>query len=319
MTSEGIVVAQGIRKVYMGGFPRREHKTALDDVTFSIPRGTIFALLGPNGAGKSTTIHLLLGFFAPTSGTIRVCGHEPVSPLSRSSLGFLAEVFAFDRFSTGRRLLEQFDALTNDDRGSRKMRVDDALELVDLTADADRKVGTYSKGMTQRIGLAQALLGDPDLLILDEPMSGMDPASRRAVKDILVSRRTRGRTTLLSSHILADIEELADQVLILDQGRVVINASIHELRSRSASVRIAFQISSEDRTEGIPAELLVRARAGADGGSFTLDCLDNELTATLAKLTDARARILAVNPTRGDLESVFLAVTDAKSSHRKMS
>jgi len=311
MTSEGIVIADGIQKTYVGGFPRRARKTALDDVTFSVRGGTIFALLGPNGAGKSTTIHLLLGFLNPTAGTMRVCGHDPRSPRARSSLGFLPEVFAFDRFLTGRRLLEWFDALAEQDPRTRRQRVDEVLGLVELVSDADRKVGTYSKGMTQRIGLAQALLGDPELLILDEPMSGMDPASRRAVKDILVSRRTRGRTTLLSSHILADIEELADDVMILDHGCVVAKSSLETLRRRTSVVRIVFEADPNTLESRVLGDRFVSARPSVDGGTFTLDCDENEVNAALAALAAAQVRILAVSPLQRDLESLFLELTDA--------
>ncbi len=311
MTSNGIVVVDEVRKDYVGGFPRKVVNAALRGVTFSIREGAIVALLGPNGAGKSTTIHLLLGFLNPTAGAIRVCGHDPRSPLARKSLGFLPEVFAFDRFVTGRKLLERFDALAQADPQTRRQRVDDILGLVDLTAESERTVGTYSKGMTQRIGLAQALLGDPEMLILDEPMSGMDPASRRAVKDILLSRRVRGRTTLLSSHILADIEELADDVVILNRGRVVARSALDDLRRRTSLVRIVFQASVETDAHGISNELLVRAVPSGDNGSFTLDCEDGEVTPMLAALAAGKVRILAVNPAQRDLESLFLELTDS--------
>jgi len=316
MMSEGIVIADGIQKTYVGGFRRKARTTALNDVTFSVRGGTIFALLGPNGAGKSTTIHLLLGFLNPTAGMMRVCGHDPRSPRARSSLGFLPEVFAFDRFLTGRRLLEWFDALAEQDPRTRRQRVDEVLSLVDLVSDADRKIGTYSKGMTQRIGLAQALLGDPELLILDEPMSGMDPASRRAVKDILLSRRTRGRTTMLSSHILADIEELADDVLILDHGRVVAKSSLEKLRRRSSVVRIVFEAVPKTLNAAELGELFVGALPSGDGGSFTLDCEEHDVNAALAALATAQVRILAVSPLQRDLESLFLELTEADRAPR---
>ena len=318
MSTEEVAVVRGLCKDYPHGFLQRSRKTALCDVSFTIRGGSIFALLGPNGAGKSTTIHLMTGFLIPTAGSIRIRDQAPSSHLSRRSLGFLPEVFAFDRFATGRQLLERFDALSGHEASTRSARVDEVLQLVDLGDDARRKVGTYSKGMTQRIGLAQALLGDPELLILDEPMSGMDPANRRAVKDLLGARRSRGRATILSSHVLADIEELADEVLILNRGRVVANAPLSELRRPSTAKRIVFEAPADVAVDGELQSILSRARRESDGQAWSVEVEDDpSLNATLAILTGAGARIASVNPCTTDLEELFLQLTDG--SHPRIS
>lgn len=309
MSKDSVVLVERLEKIYREGFPRRIETAALCDVSFSIPAGSIFALLGPNGAGKSTTIHLMLGFIAPTSGSIRLFGHPPTSSLSRRSLGFLPEIFAFDRFATGRGLLERFDALNGNDPVSRRGRVDEALALAGLSDAAHRKVGTYSKGMTQRIGLAQALLGDPEILILDEPMSGMDPANRRAVKSMLLARRERGRTTLLSSHILADIEELADHVLILKRGIVAADGPLSQLRGSSSGMRVVFELQRDAPMPAELADLVAGAEAAETPGTLAIRCAEDGLNALLARLIAARARVLSVNPMRSDLESLFLELT----------
>ena len=306
---DDVVVVERLEKIYREGFPRRIETAALTDVSFSVPRGSIFGLLGPNGAGKSTTIHLLLGFIAPTSGTIRVFGQPPSSPLSRRSLGFLPEIFAFDRFATGRGLLERFDALGGGDAAGRRERVDEALHLVGLAEHGGRKIGTYSKGMAQRIGLGQALLGHVELLILDEPMSGMDPANRRSVKQLLAARRNHGLTTLLSSHILSDVEELADHVVILKRGMIAANAALSELRRGTAAMRVVFGIVEGVTDAASAAALGSPSAAQGEAGFHAVSCADDELNVLLAKLVAARARIVSVNPVQGDLESLFLELT----------
>jgi ABC-2 type transport system ATP-binding protein len=313
MIERSPIVVQDLCKDYVSGPLRRTKVSALKGITFTVESGSLFALVGPNGAGKSTTMHLMLGFIPATSGSVRVLGHPPESHRSRESLGFLPEVFAYDRFVTGRRLLGGFDALAGGAASDRARRVEEVLELVALTDQADRKVGTYSKGMTQRIGLAQALLGDPELVILDEPMSGMDPASRRSVKDILMRRRARGRTTLLSSHILSDIEELADHVVILRHGTIVANAPMAALKAESGSMRVSFRWGEATSR---PAEMANRAQASDTGPDavLTIDCVKEELNSVLEKLVAVGASIEGVSERRQTLESLFLGLTESSSA-----
>jgi len=305
-----VVVAEGLGKDYREGFLMRT-VSALGEVSFSLAPGMIHGLLGPNGAGKSTTLHLLLGFIRPTRGTATLFGRPPSDSGSRRRLGVLPEVFAFDGYTTGRRLLRRFDVLAEHPVEGREARVEAAIEAVNLADAAPRAIKTYSKGMMQRIGLAQALLGDPDLVILDEPMSGMDPATRYSVREILKARKDRGKTTVLSSHILSDVEALADRVLILDRGRVVADGSPDSLAPSRQGCSIVFRDKHPERFDAFLAEHdLSRGPAGRDSDDQRLDNVSDAVKQqVLAHLTAERADIVSVTPREPGLESLFLELT----------
>ncbi len=304
--SMDVATAVGLGKDYVVGPRRRRVHTALVDISFTIPRGSVFGLIGPNGAGKSTTLHLMVGFFSPTRGEVTLFGMPPSLPEARRELGFLPEVFAYDRFSTGRRLLERFDALSGRSPGGRDERVLDALFAVDMATEASRRVGAYSKGLTQRIGLAQAVLGDPELLILDEPMSGMDPATRHAVKDLVKGRRARGKTTLFSSHILADVEDLADRILVLREGKALYEGPVSGLGERSG-VTIMARFDQEPAPGLIPPGSGMLQPSAAHPGIRVMDVASPaEVNAALRLLMDAGATIVSVSPRHETLESRFL-------------
>jgi ABC-2 type transport system ATP-binding protein len=305
-----VVLAEGLGKDYREGFLMRT-VSALDQVSFSVAPGLIHGLLGPNGAGKSTTLHLLLGFIRPTRGRAIVFGRPPSDSSSRRRLGFLPEVFAFDGFTTGRRLLRRFDVLAEHPVDGREARVDAAIEAVNLADAAPRAIGTYSKGMMQRIGLAQALLGDPDLVILDEPMSGMDPATRYSVRKILKARKDRGKTTVLSSHILSDVEALADRVLILDRGRVVADGSPDSLAPSREGCAIVFHDPRPERFDLFLAEHgLARGPAGRDSTDQRIEKVNDAVKQrVLAHLTAEKAEIVSVTRHHAGLESLFLELT----------
>jgi ABC-2 type transport system ATP-binding protein len=304
-----VVVAEGLGKDYREGF-RMKTVAAVREVSFSLAPGMIHGLLGPNGAGKSTTLHLLLGFIRPTRGRATVLGHPPSDRESRRRLGFLPEIFAFDGFVTGRRLLRRFDVLAGHPVDGRPDRVEAALEAVDLRDEASRALKTYSKGMMQRIGLAQAILGDPDLVLLDEPMSGMDPATRYSVRELLTDRTKRGKTTVLSSHILSDVEALADRVLILDRGRVVADGPPESLTPSRHGATIVFRDERPERYDGVlSGEGLSRAPAGT-GPDQRIEIHDDGLKQrVLAHLIAGSAEIVSVTPREGGLESLFLELT----------
>ena len=202
---------------------------ALDKVNLSMPAGEIFGLLGPNGSGKSTTIKVILGLIRPSEGSCKVFGRSAGSQESRCRIGYLPENPVFYRFLTGRELVRFFASISGMHRGLRAEAVEQALETVRMLSCADRRVRTYSKGMLQRIGLAQALVHDPDILVLDEPMSGLDPIGTREVMDILQRLRSRGKTILLASHLLARVEEVCDRIAILHKGRLVRSGSVEDI------------------------------------------------------------------------------------------
>lgn len=309
-----VLAAEGLGKDFREGFLMRR-KTALEEVSFALEPGKIHGFLGPNGAGKSTTIHLLLGFLHPTRGRALLAGGPPFLPESRSDVGFLPEVFAFDKFSTGRNLLLRFDALAGRGLEGRDARVNAALAAVAMLDAAGKRIGAYSKGMTQRIGLAQALLGDPGILILDEPMSGMDPSTRHAVREVLRARRDRGKTTLLSTHILADVEAIADRVLILDRGRVVAERGLEELRSGGAGSVVVFSDANASRFDVVFAELGVSPEAlTGQAGVFRVLVPESDLQdRLLARLAGDGAHIVSVTPEHASLESIFLKLTGGKA------
>ncbi len=202
---------------------------ALKGITMQVRRGEIFGLLGPNGAGKSTLVKIIMTIVRPTraDGTVlgQPVGHKPT--LGR--MGYLPENHRFPRYLTGRQVIEFFGALAKVDRPTRRQRAAELIDLVNMTDAADRKVGTYSKGMAQRIGLAQAMINNPDLILLDEPTDGVDPVGRREIRDVLLRLRDEGKTVFINSHLLSELEMISDRVAILVNGQVATQGTIGEL------------------------------------------------------------------------------------------
>jgi ABC-2 type transport system ATP-binding protein len=202
---------------------------AVDRLTLQIEPGEIFGLLGPNGGGKSTTIKMILGFLQPTSGACEVFGVPSGQTEARRAVGYLPESPDFYRYLTGRELVTFYGELCGLDRRSTKDRVSEVIEQVRLSHAADRRVATYSKGMLQRIGLAQALVHDPKLLILDEPTAGVDPVAAAATCELMLALKREGKTILITSHLLGQIEDVCDRVAILDHGKLVMSGRVTEL------------------------------------------------------------------------------------------
>jgi len=217
--AEAAVRCEGVRKTFVTGILRRKVH-ALDDATFAVERGEIFGFVGPNGAGKTTCMKILMGLVFPTGGKATVLGHGPGDLDAKRRVGFLPESPYFYEYLTARELLDFVGSLFGLDRSERRRRGGALLEQVGLVDAADRSLRTYSKGMLQRVGLAQSLMGDPDLLVLDEPMSGLDPIGRKEVRDLILAQRGLGKTVFFSTHILPDIEQLCDRVAIVVGGRV---------------------------------------------------------------------------------------------------
>jgi len=201
-------------------FWQRPRVKAVDGLDLSVNKGRIMGLLGPNGSGKSTTIKMLLGLLHPTTGTVRVLNDAPGSPRTAERIGYLPEETYLHRFLSPRETLHFYGKLFAMRSSERRNRVEQLLEMLDLREAADRRVGELSKGMARRVGLAQALINDPDLLILDEPTSGLDPIGCRQVKDLILSLAQREKTILLTSHLLADVEDVCDHIAILYRGSI---------------------------------------------------------------------------------------------------
>ena len=222
---------RNLRKVFRD-FWLRPRVVAVDGVDLSVASGEVFGLLGPNGSGKSTTIKMLLGLLFPSGGEVRVLGHPPGDPRSQSRLGYLPEESCFYPYLSGRETLDFYGRLFGLSPSVRAERVSALLAMVGLEGAADRPLREYSKGMQRRIGLAQALINDPELLILDEPTSGLDPIGTRQVKDLIGELRDNGKSVLVSSHLLADMEEICDRVAILYGGRIQEVGSVSKILVR---------------------------------------------------------------------------------------
>jgi ABC-2 type transport system ATP-binding protein len=216
----------------------RNRVCAVEDLSLKIRYNEIFGLLGPNGSGKTTTIKMLLGLLHPTKGRSAVLGGDATDPKINARIGFLPEESYLYRYLSARETLEFYGRLFKLPSKVRKMRIESLLDMVGLKAVANRAVGTFSKGMARRIGLAQALINDPDLLILDEPTTGLDPIGTRQIKDLIIELAKRGKTILLCSHLLADVEDVCDRIAILYGGKIQSEGKVKELLQRSDKTQI---------------------------------------------------------------------------------
>jgi ABC-2 type transport system ATP-binding protein len=246
---EVVISVRGLTKVFKD-FWGRPKARAVDNVDFEVRRGEVFGLLGPNGSGKSTTVKLLLGLLYPTKGHIEVFGHSPRHVATKSRIGYLPEESYLYRYLNSRETLEFFGNLFELPKKERGNRSEQLLEMVGLSQAHLRAVGEFSKGMQRRIGLAQALINDPDLVILDEPTSGLDPIGCREVKDLILALARRGKTVILSSHLLSDVEDVCNRVVIYYGGKIHAMGTLKELLATPDAIRIT--------TPALPRETMER-------------------------------------------------------------
>jgi ABC-2 type transport system ATP-binding protein len=234
---ENVISVRGLTKVFKD-FWGRPKARAVDNVDFEVRRGEVFGLLGPNGSGKSTTVKMLLGLLYPTKGHIEVFGRSPRHVGTKARIGYLPEESYLYRFLDSHETLGFFGALFDLPPEERKKRSEELLDMVGLGNVRTRVVGEFSKGMQRRIGLAQALINDPDLVILDEPTAGLDPIGCREVKDLILTLKKRGKTVILSSHLLSDVEDVCDRVVIYYGGKIQALGTLNELLAKRDAVRI---------------------------------------------------------------------------------
>jgi ABC-2 type transport system ATP-binding protein len=291
--------AQRLVKAYRG-------IRAVDDVSFAVQRGEIYGFLGPNGAGKTTTLRMLVGLARPDSGMALVRGIDPLrDPVAaHARLGFLPETLSLYKTLSGRQTLRFFAEL----KGVPAERADEHLALVGLQEAAGKRVGEYSRGMVQRIGLAQALMGEPELLVLDEPTGGLDPLAHRQVKDILRDRSRRGATILFSSHVLSEVQELATRVGILRRGKLVADDTVENLRKR-VSLQGAIVVTLSNPSPSLAVEIQQLsgvASARLEGSQLVVEC-PSELRFDVAKRVDELGGGVVNMETRdASLEDVFV-------------
>src|SRR6516225_3528118 len=236
-SAETVVSVRGLTKVFKD-FWNRPKARAVDNVDFEVRRGEVFGLLGPNGSGKSTTVKLILGLLYPTKGHLEVFNHSPRHVATKSRIGYLPEESYLYRYLNSRETLDFFGSLFHLDKRDRNNRAEQLLDMVGLGKTQTRAVGEFSKGMQRRIGLAQALINDPDLVILDEPTAGLDPIGCREVKDLIVALARRGKTVILSSHLLSDVEDVCDRVVIYYGGKIQAMGTLKELLATPDAIRI---------------------------------------------------------------------------------
>ncbi len=236
---------QHLTKVYPIPF-RREQVTAVNDISLEVEAGQVYGLLGPNGSGKSTTMKIVLGLVTPTSGGTQIFGRDSREVSSREDVGFLPENPYFYKYLTGAETLVFFGKLCGLRGPALKARAKDLLKLVDLENAADRRLGGYSKGMLQRIGLAQALIQEPRLLVLDEPTAGVDPAGSREIRDLILRFKEQGITVLLCSHLLGQVQEICDRIGILHEGRLVREGRLEDLISIENQTELILENASPE-------------------------------------------------------------------------
>jgi ABC-2 type transport system ATP-binding protein len=247
---EVVVAVRGLTKVFKD-FWGRSKARAVDNVDFEVRRGEVFGLLGPNGSGKSTTIKMLLGLLYPTRGRIEVFNHSPRHVATKSRIGYLPEESYLYRYLNSYETLDFFGNLFRLPHGERRQRAEQLLEMVGLNQTRTRTVGEFSKGMQRRIGLAQALVNDPDLVILDEPTAGLDPIGCREVKDLIRALARRGKTVILSSHLLTDVEDVCDRVVIYYGGKIQAMGTLKELLAKPDVVRITTPVLARETMERV--------------------------------------------------------------------
>ncbi|HEX8726332.1 MAG TPA: ABC transporter ATP-binding protein [Gemmatimonadaceae bacterium] len=277
---------------------------AVRDLSFVVPRGTIFGFLGPNGAGKSTSIKMLLGLVRPTGGTATVLGAPLGDVPIRRHIGFLPEDFRFYEWLTATELVRLHGRLSGMDAAALRRRVPEVIEMVGLAPHRDRPLRGFSKGMLQRIGLAQAIVHEPAVVFLDEPTSGLDPMGRRMVRDILRAERDRGATVFLNSHLLSEIEVTCDQVAFIKDGAIVATRSLGVDWGEDLRVVVDARGVSEAALAGLARWT---ASAQVDGERLTFGVASEEVLPEVVRhLVDAGADVFRVSPERVSLEDVFV-------------
>jgi ABC-2 type transport system ATP-binding protein len=308
MSDEVVLEVNGLRKVFHIGFFRKRVE-AVNGASFHVKRGEIFGLLGPNGAGKTTTIKAILRLIFPTEGEIRIFGRSADDREAAKRVGYMPDNPYVYQYLKPFVFLDLCGRLVGMPKSDRRARSEELIDKVGLRDAVDRPIGKFSKGMMQRIGLAQALLHDPELLVLDEPMSGLDPIGRKEVRDLLIEQRERGKTLLFTSHILSDVELLCDRVVIMQRGKITSEGQVDDLLE-SAGRRVEIRLSGA--SQALKDSLGSRGTIVDDGrGRLTLRVEGQKSVDEIIRISNAAgARLDAMVPERRTLENLFLEDAD---------
>ena len=292
------------------GFWRKKMRRSLDNLTLQVEEGESFGFLGPNGAGKTTTLKLLMGLIFPTAGTARVRGRSIDDVGMHREIGYMPEQPYFYDYLTARELLDYFARFFGYSAAERGERVTRFLERVGLATSGDVQLRKFSKGMLQRVGIAQAILHDPQVVFLDEPMSGLDPLGRREVRDIILDLKRQGRTIFFSTHILSDAEMLCDRVAVLADGKLQGVGAPNEIVSLEVQgMEILFELRAG---HALPPKMA--GRATNTGNRYRIEVSEAEMYAALEQLRSCEARILSVTPLRPSLEDYFFRLVGGKKA-----
>src|ERR1044072_4587407 len=306
--NQAVIQLKNLTKDYQVGFWKKRTNRALDHLNLEVFKGEIFGFLGPNGAGKTTTLKLLMQLIFPTAGTATILGNSIDKPSARAQIGYFPENPYFYDYLSGRELLHYTAALFGIPQQPAQQRAEELLHQVGLNEDsAGRQLRKYSKGMLQRLGIAQALINDPEVIFLDEPMSGLDPIGRRDVRDLMLALRKRQKTIFFSSHILTDVEALCDRAAILNKGRLVKCGTVEELTGeKDSSIEIiAIGIAQPSYTrfsEAIPSLLSINQ---TPNGIHLLMKDETRCEEAIALIHDLGGKLVSIIPRKSSLEDFF--------------
>ena len=315
-SSDLMIQTEQLSKVFRVGFWGKR-VTAVDGLNLEVRRGEVFGFLGPNGAGKTTTLKMLMGLIYPTSGYARLFGRNLGDPQTKARLGFLPESPYFYDYLTSREFLGFYGHLFGLWGAVLDKRIDELLELVGMTHAKDLQLRKFSKGMLQRIGVAQALINDPELVVLDEPMSGLDPIGRKEVRDLILRLKDSGKTVLFSSHILHDAEVLCDRVAMILKGRLVACGRVTDLLDQGASHQVELVV---DRltSEGLDHLRPLTDKVVMQGDLFLVVLKSQQqVEGALEIIRAAKARLVSLNPQKGSLEDLFIREVEGHRSSSK--
>jgi ABC-2 type transport system ATP-binding protein len=301
-----IIEIDNLTKDYETGFARKRKTRALDGLSLTVEPGQIFGFLGANGAGKTTTLKLLMRLIFPTAGTARILGRDISDTSMHARIGYLPEAPYFYDYLTAREFLNYCGELFGLNQATRARRTEDVLTRVNLEKKSwDRQLRKFSKGMLQRVGLAQAIVNDPEIVFLDEPMSGLDPVGRREVRDLIAALRDEDKTVFMCSHILSDIEVLCDSVAILKGGRLAHAGSLNQLRAGETS--LIEIIATDADAEALKQSLSIEAEVTTTPSGLRIQVGDEkEVDAVIAALRNVNGKLLSVQPVRQSLEELFM-------------
>jgi len=300
------IETSGLTKVYSSSFGKRKVE-ALNDLNLTVTGGMIFGLLGPNGAGKTTLIKLLLGITFPTKGSAKIMGEDTADYKFKSKIGYLPENHKYPSYLTGGSVLQFFGKLSGMDGAGLDKKIDEMLELVQLSKWKKTKVKAYSKGMMQRLGLAQAMMNDPELIFLDEPTDGVDPIGRKEIRDILIELKNKGKTIFLNSHLLSEVEMITDRVGILNKGKLLREGTVKELTEKKEEYKISIE---GDSIEKLPSELILKINFRKMDNEYYSFKVENtqELNNTLDILRNNGIIIKEMVQQKNTLEDMFISL-----------